>query len=218
MGGAFFYMRCWKELKKNSPLLSAVRKIHVMKSVERPQTCLKCYNESHAIRNLAKSTNTKDRFGTWTIGGKSTPNMTCDEQSLSALRSALELGYTHFDTAEAYAAGHAEELLSKAIREQKIAREALFITSKVSPEHLNYEDVLSSCGNSLRRLGMDYLDLYLVHWPMAGMNLEETFLALNKLVQREKCVTWEVSNFKLKLIKQAVVLSEYSVADELGPL
>ena len=55
---------------------------------------------------------------------------------MTALRSALEIGYTHFDTAEYYADGHAEELLGRAIRETKTKRENLFITSKVSPEHL----------------------------------------------------------------------------------
>jgi diketogulonate reductase-like aldo/keto reductase len=129
-------------------------------------------------------------------------------QSLAALRSALELGYTHFDTAEGYAAGHAEELLGQVIREMCVPREALFITSKVSPDHLKYNDVLHCCENSLQRLGMDYLDLYLIHWPMVGMKLQETFRALNKLVQDGKVRYSGVSNFKLKLLKQAAALSE----------
>lgn len=147
-------------------------------------------------------------FGTWTIGGQHTADLTCDEQSLFALRSALDVGYTHFDTAEMYAAGHAEELLGKAIREQGLPREALFITSKVSASHLKYEEVLSCCENSLRRLGMDTLDLYLIHWPKLGMKLEEAFRALNKLVQMGKVRHLGVSNFNLKLLKQAVALSE----------
>jgi diketogulonate reductase-like aldo/keto reductase len=147
-------------------------------------------------------------FGTWTIGGHSTADPACDERSLSALRSALELGYTHFDTAEMYAAGHAEELLGKAIREYGIPRESLFITSKVSPSHLKYEEVLSCCDNSLHRLGMDTLDLYLIHWSKRGMNLEEAFRALNKLVQDGKVRHLGVSNFNLKLLKKSVELSE----------
>ena len=120
----------------------------------------------------------------------------------------MELGYTHFDTAEHYAAGHAEELLGRAIRASGLERSALFITSKVDPEHLDYPDVLRSRENSLRRLGMDYLDLYLIHWPMRGMDLAETFRALNQLVAGGKVRHLGVSNFNLKLLKEAAALSE----------
>jgi len=141
-------------------------------------------------------------FGTWKIGGDSYPEPSRDAASLAALYSALEVGYTHFDTAEAYAAGHSEELIGQAIRETGTKREDLFITSKVSPEHLSYNDVLRSCENSLRRLGMDYVDLYLIHWPGTGVNYEETFRALNQLVSDGKVKHLGVSNFKLKLLKQ----------------
>jgi diketogulonate reductase-like aldo/keto reductase len=147
-------------------------------------------------------------FGTWTIGGEGYADHARDERSLAALRSALELGYTLFDTAESYAAGHAEELLGQAIRASGLARASLFITSKVSPEHLGFHDVLRSCGNSLRRLGMDYLDLYLIHWPMRGMDLVDTFRALNQLVKAGKVRNLGVSNFNLKLLEDAVALSE----------
>ncbi|HEX7619802.1 MAG TPA: aldo/keto reductase [Anaerolineales bacterium] len=147
-------------------------------------------------------------FGTWTIGGENSADYSQDARSLAALHSALELGYTHFDTAEAYAAGHAEELLGKAIRESGLAREALFITSKVSPEHLGYADVLHSSENSLHRLGMEYIDLYLIHWPARGMNLVEAFRALNSLVKDGKVRHLGVSNFDLKLLQDAVALSE----------
>jgi diketogulonate reductase-like aldo/keto reductase len=147
-------------------------------------------------------------FGTWTIGGENTPDPSQDPRSLTALHSALELGYTLFDTAEMYAAGHAEELLGRAIREAGLRRETLFITSKVSPEHLDYEEVLRSCENSLRRLGMDTVDLYLIHWPRRGMNLAEAFRALNKLVKDGKVRHLGVSNFNLKLLKESVALSE----------
>lgn len=107
-----------------------------------------------------------------------------------------------------YAGGHAEELLGKVIREQHIPREVLFITSKISPEHLRYQDIINSCENSLRRLGIDYLDLYLIHWPVAGMNLEDAFRALNKLVKDGKTRYLGVSNFNLKLLKKSVSLCE----------
>ena len=99
------------------------------------------------IRNMRYETVQNERipkigFGTWTIGGEGRPDLNRDVPSLQALRSALALGYTHFDTAEGYAAGHAEELLGQAIRAYALARASLFITTKVSPEHLAYSDVL----------------------------------------------------------------------------
>ena len=147
-------------------------------------------------------------FGTWSIGGGSNADPKLDSASMTALCSALEIGYTHFDTAEFYAAGHCEELVGRAIRETNTKRENLFITTKVSPEHLAYDDVLRSCENSLRRLNTDYIDLYLIHWPGTGVDYAVTFRALNKLVHDGKVKHLGVSNFKLKLIKQAVALSE----------
>lgn len=156
-------------------------------------------------------------FGTWSIGGQSSPDPSLDGQSLTALHSALDLGYTHFDTAEGYAAGHCEELVGRAVRDAGAARETLFITTKVSPDHLNYEDVLRSCEGSLRRLGMEYIDLYLIHWPKVGMKLEETFRALNKLVRDDKVRHLGVSNFNLKLLKQSAALSETPLLNNQVP-
>ncbi len=156
-------------------------------------------------------------FGTWKIGGGSSADPSTDSVSLAALHSALDLGYTHFDTAEMYANGHSEELLGQAIRASKIKREDLFITSKVMPPHLKYEQVLNSCENSLRRLGMDYLDLYLIHWHEAGMKLEDTFRALNKLVNDGKVKHLGVSNFKLDLLKQSRELSETPILTDQVP-
>ena len=146
-------------------------------------------------------------FGTWKIGGESSPNPKMDSVSLAALRSALELGYTHIDTAETYADGHSEELIGQAIRDMRVKRESLFITSKVEPKHLAYDQVLRSCEASLRRLQMDYLDLYLIHWPSAGLKLEDTFWALNQLVKDGKVKHLGVSNFDVKLLKQSQALS-----------
>ncbi|MCK6540045.1 MAG: aldo/keto reductase [Anaerolineales bacterium] len=156
-------------------------------------------------------------FGTWKIGGGSRPDPKLDPVSLAALHSALEVGYTHFDTAETYANGHAEELLGRAIREMGVRREALFITSKVQPAHLKYEQVLKSCEASLNRLGTDYLDLYLIHWPRAGGKYEETFRALNKLVRDGKVKHLGVSNFNLKLLKQSQSLSETPIVTNQVP-
>jgi diketogulonate reductase-like aldo/keto reductase len=156
-------------------------------------------------------------FGTWKIGGDSSPNPSLEARSLAAVRSALELGYTHLDTAEHYAAGHAEELLGRAIRESAIAREKLFITSKVWPNHLRYDDVLRSCAGSLRRLGTEYLDLYLIHWPNQLIPLRDTFRALNQLVREGRVRHIGVSNFTLRLLKQARNLAESSIFTDQVP-
>lgn len=161
-------------------------------------------------------------FGTWSIGGGMSPDYSKDERSLRALRAAIETGYTHFDTAEMYARGHSEELLGQAVRESGIPREKLFITSKVSASHLRYDDLLRSFENSLHYLGMDYLDLYLIHWPSGSIPLSDTFRALNQLIREERVRHIGVSNFDVKLMKQAQAESEaplftnqvpYSLAD-----
>ena len=161
-------------------------------------------------------------FGTWKIGGGSYADLKLDSASLTALHSALEVGYTHFDTAEMYGGGHTEELLGQAIRESRVDRESLFITSKVMPSHLKYDDVLRVCESSLRRLKMEYIDLYLIHWPGMGMRLEDTFRALNKLVHDKKVRHLGVSNFNLRLLKESQAVSDtplitnqvpYSISD-----
>jgi diketogulonate reductase-like aldo/keto reductase len=156
-------------------------------------------------------------FGMWRIGGGSYPDPSMDTVSMTAIRTALEAGYIHFDTAEAYASGHSEELLGRTVREMNTKREILFITTKISPEHLAYEQVFRSCENSLRRLQMDYVDLYLIHWPRTGMNLQETFQALNKLVRDGKVKHLGVSNFNLKLLKQAQSVSETPILTDQVP-
>jgi len=156
-------------------------------------------------------------FGTWNIGGGSTADPKLDSASMTALRSALEVGYTHFDTAEGYASGHSEELVGRAVRETNTKREDIFITTKVSPKHLGYDNVLRSCENSLRRLNMETIDLYLIHWPGTGVKYEEPFRALNKLVRNGKVRYLGVSNFKLKLLKQAQELSETPIITNQVP-
>ena len=167
--------------------------------------------------SIPSTTLPKIGFGTWKIGGGSSPNPAIDPVSLAALHTAIETGYTHFDTAEMYANGHAEELLGQAIRSSQIKREAFFITSKVTPSHLQYDEVLRSCEKSLRRLQMDYVDLYLIHWPSAGMKLADTFRALNKLVHDGKVKHLGVSNFNLKLLKQSQELSETPIITNQVP-
>jgi diketogulonate reductase-like aldo/keto reductase len=156
-------------------------------------------------------------FGTWSIGGRLTPDPSFDSVSMKALHSAMEVGYTHFDTAEVYASGHSEELVGEAARVSGKKRESLLITTKVSPEHLSYENLLRCCENSLRRLKMDYIDLYLIHWPGQDTDHQEAFRALNKLVRDGKVKHLGVSNFSLKQLKRAQGFSETPIITNQMP-
>ena len=139
-------------------------------------------------------------FGMWRIGGGSYPDPSLDSASMTAIRTALEAGYTHFDTAEAYAAGHSEELLGRAIRETGTPGETLFITTKISPEHLAYEQIFRSCEKSLRRLQLDHIDLYLLHRPDYLADPEEVAAAFSQLRQAGKVRHFGVSNFRPLLL------------------
>ena len=109
-----------------------------------------------------------------------------------AIRRGIELGMTHLDTAEMYGAGRVEELLGEAIA--GIPRESLFVTTKVLPGNARYRDVLAAAERSLKRLALEYVDLYLLHWP-SDHPLEETMRALERLVADGKARFVGVSNF-----------------------
>jgi diketogulonate reductase-like aldo/keto reductase len=114
-------------------------------------------------------------------------------EAQQALRRGIELGMRHIDTAEMYGTGRVEELVGDAIA--GIARERLFITTKVLPSNASYAGTLRSAESSLRRLRCDYLDLYLLHWP-GSHPLEETMGALRALVEQGKTRFVGVSNFE----------------------
>jgi diketogulonate reductase-like aldo/keto reductase len=156
-------------------------------------------------------------YGTSGIVGRLLPHSSQDARALTALRAALELGCTHFDTAEMYASGRAEELLGQAVRDSGRDRQGLFITSKVQPAHLLAGSVRKACDGSLRRLGMGYIDLYLIHWPNPALPLKNTFRALNQLVREGKVRHVGVSNFNLGWLKKARELCETPLATNQVP-
>ncbi len=114
------------------------------------------------------------------------------KEAQRALRRGIELGMVHLDTAEMYGAGRVEERLGEAIR--GLARERLFIATKVLPENASYRGTLAAADRSLSRLKCDYVDLYLLHWP-GSHPLEETMQALERLVEQGKTRFIGVSNF-----------------------
>jgi diketogulonate reductase-like aldo/keto reductase len=154
-------------------------------------------------------------LGTWSMGGGMSPAPSQDNQALKALQAALDLGYTHIDTAEMYAAGHTEELIGRAIRGRD--RQQLFLTTKISPSNLRPADVRRSLEGSLRRLGTDYVDLYLIHWPSGSIPVEEPFSVLNQAVRAGKIRHLGVSNFDLDLLQQAEQACETPLATNQVP-
>ncbi|WP_419469842.1 aldo/keto reductase [Candidatus Kuenenia sp.] len=140
-------------------------------------------------------------LGTWTIGGGDEADTTYDKENISAIKTAIKLGITHIDNAEAYAQGHSEELVGRAI--VGLDRKSLFITSKVSPEHLSYDNLLASAKGSLQRLNTDYIDLYLIHAPNPDIPIQETMKAMDFLVEQKLVRCIGVSNFSVDQIKEA---------------
>jgi len=140
-------------------------------------------------------------LGTWEMGGGMIPDHSRDREEIEALRTGIELGMTHIDTAEMYAAGHSEELVGEAIKPYK--RSDLFITTKVWRTHLKYNDLISSIKASLRRLSLDYVDLYLIHRPNPEVPLKETMKALQHCVEEGYARFIGVSNLSASLLKEA---------------
>jgi 2,5-diketo-D-gluconate reductase B len=127
------------------------------------------------------------------------------EPCRAAVESALALGYRHIDTAEMY--GN-EEQVGAAIAASGIAREDMHVTTKVWHENLAPDAIKRSFDASLKKLKLDYVDLYLVHWPNRSMNLAAIFETLAHLQEAGHTRAIGVANFTLALLRTAV--------DEIG--
>lgn len=139
-------------------------------------------------------------FGTWTLEGRQ-----CSE----LVEHALHVGYRHVDTAAMY--GN-EEAVGAGIRASGIARGEIFVTTKVWHTDLRSADLRHSAEASLERLGLDHVDLLLIHWPSPSVPLAETIVALNKARQDGLTRHIGVSNFPTALLAQAVRLSPAPLA------
>lgn len=141
-------------------------------------------------------------FGTWLMGGRMEKEIGHDEgHDIEIIKKTIELGGYRFDTAEMYANGYSEEILGKAFKGYD--RTKLFVTSKVSPTNLVYDDVIYSCKKSLERLQMSYLDLYLVHMPNPNIPIEETMRAFDYLKEQGLIKNIGVCNFNVERLKEA---------------
>ncbi|MBK1839707.1 aldo/keto reductase [Azospirillum sp. YIM B02556] len=110
---------------------------------------------------------------------------------IAAIRAGIDRGLTLIDTAEMYGDGASEELVGEAIAGR---RDGLFVVTKVLPSNASRTGTVKACERSLKRLGLDRIDLYLLHWR-GGVPLEETVEAFETLIQAGKIARWGVSNF-----------------------
>jgi diketogulonate reductase-like aldo/keto reductase len=133
--------------------------------------------------------------GTWRMG----ENARAHKDEVAALRLGIELGMTLIDTAEMYGDGGAEEVVADAIQDQ---RDRVFVVTKAYPHNASRTELPKACERSLKRLRIDAIDLYLLHWRDRNMRLEETVAAFEKLRGTGKIKRWGVSNFDLDDVQE----------------
>ncbi len=131
-------------------------------------------------------------FGTYRMSG---------DECAEAVRHALEIGYRHIDTAQAY---DNEEDVARGIGASGVPRGEIFLTTKVWWQNWNYEEALDSAHQSLERLGTDYVDLLLIHWPHPEEPIDEPLDALNQTKAEGTARLIGVSNFTPALLAKAV--------------
>lgn len=148
-------------------------------------------------------------FGCWEMGGNQYGDVD-DREETRAVHRAIDLGVTLFDTAAIYGHGHAEEVLGKALGARR--KEIVLVTKGglswevvggPSWRDSTRETILRDMDSSLKRLGTDYVDLYLIHWPDQKTPIEETMGALNDLVQAGKTRYIGVSNYSAAQLREA---------------
>ncbi|MBD2092169.1 aldo/keto reductase [Microcoleus sp. FACHB-1515] len=154
-------------------------------------------------------------FGTWQAGKSGWVGIE-DDAVIEAMQAALASGITTFDTAEVYGNGYSEQLVGKALVND---RNRVILATKVFANHLKKDQVIEACDRSLKNLQTDYIDLYQIHWPTGSFNTEivpiaETMEALNMLKQQGKIRAIGVSNFSRNQLAEAM---QYGRVDSLQP-
>lgn len=134
--------------------------------------------------------------GTWNMGEQSARK----HDEIRALQLGLDLGMTLIDTAEMYGEGGAEEVVGAAIAGR---RDEVYLVSKVYPHNASFEGTQAACERSLRRLKVDAIDLYLLHWQ-GHYSLDETVAGFEALKMAGKIKSYGVSNFDLESMQDAV--------------
>ncbi|MFW6198337.1 MAG: aldo/keto reductase [Acidobacteriota bacterium] len=131
-------------------------------------------------------------LGTWQLQG---------DECVEAVRDALEIGYRHIDTAQAY---ENEAEVGRGIRESGVPRDEVFLTSKVWWENLDRPECLATARQSNERLGGEWIDLMLIHWPNEELPLDEPLVALEHLQAEGIIRHYGVSNFTPSLLQRAL--------------
>jgi diketogulonate reductase-like aldo/keto reductase len=139
-------------------------------------------------------------MGTWRMGERKANAA----REIAALTLGLDLGMTLIDTAEMYADGGAEKIVGQAIADR---RDEAFVVSKVYPHNAGRKSAIAACERSLRRLGIERLDLYLLHWP-GRIPIAETVGAFERLRADGKVARWGVSNFDIDAMQKLYALPE----------
>ena len=152
-------------------------------------------------------------LGTWRMG--ETPATRNAE--VAALRTAIELGYRLIDTAEMYGEGGAEEVVGRAVAEAvragAVTRKDLLVVSKVYPHNASRLGTVAACDRSRKRLGMDQMDLYLLHWR-GEHPLSETVEAMQALVAAGKIRHWGVSNLDVDDLEELTAIAPGGGSDD----
>jgi len=131
-------------------------------------------------------------LGTWRLKGP---------ECVDAVQRAIGLGYRHIDTAEMY--GN-EDAVGEAVANAGVKRADLHVTTKVWYENLGADAMQRSIDGSLAKLRMDYVDLYLIHWPAPGMDLADALVNLMRVKEQGKARAIGVSNFPMAMLRRAV--------------
>ncbi len=155
--------------------------------------------------NLGKSDIkvSKIGIGTWQASGDAWGQDVVDENIIEAIKRSYELGINLVDTAEIYGNGHSETVVGKALK--KIGREKMVVATKVAGAHLRHDELIKSAENSMKRLGVSYIDLYQIHWPdpWEQIPLKETMKAMEELYVQGKIRAIGVSNFAVRDLEEA---------------
>ena len=149
-------------------------------------------------------------LGCWPMGGEAWGGAN-DAESIRTIHKALDLGVDLFDTAEAYGAGHSEEVLGRGLAGR---RSQAVISTKAAAHHLAPPDLQEALEGSLKRLQTDYVDIYFVHWPVADVPLADTIGKLEDLRREGKIRAIGVSNFRVDQLQEAM---QYGRVDVVQP-
>lgn len=140
-------------------------------------------------------------LGTWRMGERSS----AAQAEIAVILASIERGVTLIDTAEMYGDGGAEAVIGRAISGTSVSRENLSIVSKVYPHNASKKGTIAACERSLKRLGTEYLDGYLLHWP-GEHPIAETVDAFETLRAQGKIRAWGVSNFDLANMQELITV------------